>query len=210
MEFVFDEIPIQFYVFLTFWLSAWIASRIYAPTDEGHFSNNGLLLSFNHVTGMTIAIISLYFNDEKIFMEANCVLWFTSFFIVDFLDCLHRKDVVYTFHAIFSLILCRLICKPRFYNLRLASLGSFVELSSLFLWRWKKTKKKSDFQLFAFVFFVCRFVWPPIVILRTSRIVDLGSTEYIMIGAYFLMQSGFFYKIVNVLLNYEEGKSKES
>ncbi len=209
MEIVFDTIPTQFYVFLTFWSLAWITTKLKNPNNEGHFSANGALLSFSNITGMIMSAVSLYFNDEEIFMEANSLLWFASFFIVDLFDCLYRKDAIYTIHAIITLALCGVNCTPKFYNLRIASQGSFTEISSPYLWIWKNSKKKVDFQIFALLFFLCRIVWVPVFVTRASRIVDLGTAAYYVTGAFYLLQLIFFYKIVAMLLNYKEDKGKK-
>ena len=210
MELAFDTIPSQFYVFLGFWSVTWIATKVHDPDNKGHFSDNGALLTFSNITGMTMAAMSLYFNDEKVFMEANSLFWFATYFIVDLLDCLYRRDVTFTIHALITLGLCGVNCTPKFYNLRIASQGSFTELSSPLFWRWKKSKEKVDFQIFVFVFFMCRLVWVPIFVTRASKIVDLGQAAYYVTGAFYMLQLGFFSKSVKILMDYKEGKSKEA
>jgi hypothetical protein len=204
----FDQIPTHFYVFLIFWTIAWITTKITSkPSPKNdHFSDNGPLLSFNNIAGITLASLSLYCNNEETFSESIVISWFTSFFIIDLLDCLYRKDIVFTVHALITLSLCFINTIPKYHELRIASLGTFTEASSPFLWRWKKTKKKSDFQIFGVIFFLCRLVWVPVYMIRCSRLVDFDDWVLLATVLFYLLQLLFFFQIVRILLNYREGE----
>lgn len=202
-----DQIPIHFYVFLLFWTIAWITTKLTSkpsPTNN-HFSENIPLLTFNNIFGIVLASLSLYFNNEEIFSESIVISWFIAFFIIDLLDCLKRKDIVFTIHALITLALCYINTIPKYFVLRIASLGTFCETSSPFLWRWKKTKKKSDFQIFSVVFALCRLVWVPVYMIRCSKLVDFDDWVILATVLFYLLQLAFFFQIVTILLNYREG-----
>ncbi len=202
-----DQIPIHFYVFLLFWTIAWITTKLRCKQspENKKFSENGILLTFNNFAGIVLASLSLYFNNEEIFSESIVISWFTAFFIIDLFDCLFRKDIVFTVHALMTLILCYINTIPKYYGLRMASLGTYCETSSPFLWKWKWTKKKSDFQIFTVIFFLCRLVWVPLYMIRYSQLVDFDDWVILATVLFYLLQVAFFFQMVRMLLNYREG-----
>lgn len=202
------EIPSTFYPFLFFWASIWFGTKIVASKKEDHF-DNAYVSTLNVSVGMTIAVLSLYFDDEEILLESTTISWFAAFFIMDLVDCINRRDIVFTIHAILSLGLCRINMTPKYYNLRMASQGSFAELSTPFLWRWKNTKAKTDFHIFGVIFFFCRLVWVPVFITKASRLIKIDDLVLYISGAFYLLQLGFFVKIIQILSNYKAGKGKQ-
>jgi hypothetical protein len=212
----------HFYMFLLFWSIAWIRTKISSSNsnssskdDKNHFCNNHALLDFKNIVGMFIASISLYNgsnnNINTIIHDINdsmVISWFSSFFIIDLFDCIYRADGIYTIHAIISLGLCYLNTIPKYYQLQLASKGSYTELSSIFLTKWKLSKRKSHFQLFCSVFFFCRLVWVPIFFLKAWHEVHLDGFVIYTSGAFYVLQLGFFYKMMNILFCYKEDKEK--
>ncbi len=205
------QAPFEFYAFLFLWSSLWIITKIRSPAgDKNHFGENLFLITGNHVVGMTFATLSLYFDDETKFRESILLSWYASYFVVDLLDCIYRGDVVFSIHAVLSLALSRINYLPKYYFLRTGSKGAFTELSSFFLSKWKKSKKKIDFQIFTVVFFFCRLVWVPVFMVGAAKVVDIDGFVIYATVAFYLLQLLFFGKMVVILFNYKEGKkSKE-
>mmetsp|Transcript_6245 Transcript_6245/g.7912 ORF Transcript_6245/g.7912 Transcript_6245/m.7912 type:complete len:215 (+) Transcript_6245:148-792(+) len=203
------ELPKSFGVSLSFWIMAYVGSYIHDPKNKDHFGENPYLMSLNSIVGPFLAALSLYYSDEETFSEIIILSWFSAFFIVDLVDCFIRKDFVFSFHAIISLVLVSVNCTPKYYDLRIASKGSFTELSTPFLHKWKMSKKKRDFQVFAVIFFFCRLVWTPIFVTQAFQILDY---DYYVLGAtaaFYILQLGFFGKIVSLLMNYKDKKDKK-
>ena len=204
--------PYYFFIFLTFWTIAWVATKHLKKNDKNHFAENGPLLTFNHVFGMILSSISLYYNDhESTFNESIVIFWFTSYFIIDLFDCLYRKDITFTIHALLSIGLCYINSMEKYYGLRTASLGSFTELSSPFLWKWKQSKKKLDFVIFAIVFFGCRLVWVPVFMYSAYERLHGEMDGFVIYTtlAFYGLQLVFFYKIVKLLVNYRNDNDDE-
>mmetsp|Transcript_154 Transcript_154/g.223 ORF Transcript_154/g.223 Transcript_154/m.223 type:complete len:212 (+) Transcript_154:1519-2154(+) len=203
------ELPVPFYAFTVLWSLLWAVTKIRAPKDKkDHFSENLFLLTGNQVVGLMLSILSLYFDEETYMRESTVLSWYGSFFIVDLLDCVYRKDVVFFIHAVLSLTLCRVNFLPKYYGLRTGSKGVFTELSTLFLNKWKKSKKKIDFQMFAVVFFFCRLCWVPFFMIRAAKEVDMDGFVICASVAFYLLQVVFFGKIITILRNYKE-KAKD-
>ena len=202
------EIPSTFYPFLLLWASLWLGTKILFPKKIDHF-DNGYLMTFNVVVGMTIATFSLYFDDEETLSESTTIAWFAAFFIIDLVDCINRRDIVFAIHAILTLGLCRINLIPKYYSLRMGSQGSFLELSTPFLWRWKKTKAKTDFKIFGVIFFFCRLVWVPVFMTRAMKLIEVDDLILYFTGVFYLLQLAFFFKIVLILSSYKEKKGKE-
>jgi len=204
------ELPLEFYAFLALWSLVWIVTKVRSSEDDkNHFASNISLLTVNQIVGITMGALSLYFNDETMMKESTMLSWYCSFFVVDLLDCIYRRDMIYSIHAVLALVLGRANFIPKYYHLRTGSKGAMIELSTLFYYRWKATKKKVDFQIFSVVFFFCRLVWIPVFTTRAAQEIDMDGFVIYASVALYILQLGFFGKIIKVLSNYKE-KSKEA
>uniref|UniRef100_A0A7S4T056 TLC domain-containing protein n=1 Tax=Ditylum brightwellii TaxID=49249 RepID=A0A7S4T056_9STRA len=190
------------------WLSLFTISHLKnAAKDPDHFDK----LSNTHcLIGMSLAIISIYINDETIFSEEVVISWCLGYFCADLVDCVIRKDVMFLVHALigFSLLYC---CYCHFYDLRGGSWGYFVEASTPFLNYWKKSKTKRSFGVFLASFILIRLVYTPIFLkykLDVNGGLSSNAFAIVASGAFYLLNVVWAFKATGLYLKYDEGKSK--
>lgn len=190
----------------------WTAIFIYCLLKKRSFEGWVLVNNIHHVVGMTIATLSLYYDDESIFAERIGIMWSFSYFLVDLIDCLLSQNVTYTFHAICVLILSMSnLYTPRFYRLRMNSKAMFLELSTPMMYWSKRTRNPLHFLLFAVLFTCCRIVWIPFMM---KQLYDDGMTwkdpRFLVLVAFYALNFYWFAKIVRILVSGAPSQKKKS
>ena len=154
--------------------------------------------------GLSLASIGLIVRDENILKESVILDFSFGYFVADLLVCLFKRDYVFIVHALVSMGLNYVCRQPAYYALRCGSQGFMTELSTLPYLFWQKSKKKSLFQVFVGVFFLCRIVWTPIFLRNTFSKVETDTVALLCSGAFYILQMGFFSKMISILKNYKE------
>lgn len=185
-------------------LAFWIAAYFSSGGKDGF--DKSIWPCFHAVAVVIIASLSLYFDDEAVVREELVLLFSRSFFIVDLWSCIMNRDVPFTIHAVLG-ILINMVChySGMHYEMRSASKGLLVELSTPLYYWWKNTKKKSVYILFVVIFFACRILWLPIVIWKTY--LEIGPFHWLMkllSTTLCILQGFFFEKMVRILWNYKD------
>lgn len=201
-----DDLFALFLLMVAFWATSWIICYVYKGGIEAFVSYSPLFV-FHSVMSVFLSSLSLYFGDDEIFPERVANSFSMSFFIVDLFDCIVRKDVPFIIHAALGLsTLTGCYMTPIHQELRSASKGMMIEISTPFLYLWKKTKKKSHFILLAMTFTGCRIIWLSIYLYQMYRNESIPS-DFIYISSFLLLplQVVWWFKLMALLLNYHEG-----
>lgn len=184
-----------------FWSLVYIACK-----SKGITFADPLVSNLHSIPGCILAVATIIVHDETVLKEVFLLSWAQGYFIVDLLYSIADKDIPFTFHAICSLGLTVLNSSGKLYALNANSKGFLCELSSPFYQRWMKTKKKSHFQQFAFMFFLFRIVYVPVFLYSCRE----GITTIVAIGSavFYLLNVAWFLKGLKMLLNYKENPKR--
>jgi hypothetical protein len=203
---VLEEVPSRIQTFFFISLFGWVAAYIFHFSRGGKqaFAKNLFLHDFHAVAVCILASMSIFFNDEAVFSEFTTLSFTLSYFIVDFVDCVIRRDIPFFIHALLSLITmvgCGL--NPIHRSNRSGSRGAMTELSTYSLHKWQKTKSKTDFIIFFVLFTACRIIWIPYFM---WGIYSDSGLDFQMVGGscIFLLNLFWWFKMVSILRNYEE------
>jgi hypothetical protein len=140
--------------FSTAWVSLYL--RQVSSSGKAGFNDSKSIHIFHSIATSILATTVLCLDAD----EALPTLFSGSYFVVDLVDCLIRKDMIFLAHAIISLVLCIMgYAIPELRAIKLASRGLLCELSTPLLYRWQRTKTKMDFTYFCIVFTVVRPIW---------------------------------------------------
>lgn len=199
------EIPSQIQAFFFISLFGWIVTyTVHVSRGGKHaFANNLVLHDFHAVVVCILASVSIFFNDETVFSEFITLSFTISYFIVDFTDCVIRRDIPFLIHALLSLVTsvgCGL--NPIHRSYRSASRGALTEISTYSLHKWQSTKSKTDFIIFFALFTACRIVWIPYFIWNAHGV---SGFDYQVAGGIciFLLNLFWWFKMISILRNYE-------
>lgn len=195
--------------------SIWCGGFIYcywpSSSKRPEFHNWQAYHNLHNFGGMAIALLSLYFGDDSVFNERISILWTLGYFLVDLLDCLWRRDVAFSLHAIFCIVLgTGCYTSPVFRLLRINSKALLCELSSPFLHIAKRTRTPLHFLMFALVFMLCRVLWLPYFLseLRHHNLSWYDFRVYFLLLFYGL-NLYWFYKIVRIIMRNDKGNTKK-
>ena len=121
-----------------------------------------------------------------------------AYFILDLLACIYKRDIAFTFHAVLSILMISLCAMGMFVDQRPVRL-LFAEVSTPLLYAWKENKQKNTFGAFIAVFFVCRILLIPYVLLDL-----LGAGRYLMLPVlWYILNLLWFYKLWNLYHDYK-------
>mmetsp|Transcript_25161 Transcript_25161/g.29124 ORF Transcript_25161/g.29124 Transcript_25161/m.29124 type:complete len:214 (+) Transcript_25161:121-762(+) len=193
------------------WMSIYIMSyNKNHLRDPNHF-NSAIVSNIHSITGILIGSISLYFKDDSIFSEQTLLAWSKGYFIADLVDCVVRKDLMFTVHALIGSILIYACSVSPFYGMRAASRGIAVEFSNPFYNRWRDTKTKSDFRNFLISFFLARIVYTPLFLNGLNVNGDLARFKVALIAsiAFYILNFLWFLKAISMYINYDETRKKK-
>jgi len=159
---------------------------------------------------VTISSISLYFNNEGTFRELIPIYFSRGYFLVDFYDCIQRRDWVFSAHAVITLMLnIGTHTSPIHYAIRSASKGFLTEISSPVYRYWTVSKSYTAYVLFYLLFFACRLVWVPIFLKKAFQVAGYDWLLYASV-AFYVLNLGFFVQMTNILLHYDTKRVKGS
>lgn len=192
-----DDHITLFTISTIFWGVIYIACKL-----KGIAFADTAVSNLHSIPGCILAVATIMVNDERILKEVFLLSWTQGYFIIDLLYSIGDKDIPFTFHAISSLGLSILNSTGKLYALNATSKGFLCELSSPFYQKWMKTKKKSHFQQFCFMFFVFRIVYIPFFLYTCRE----GITRTVAMGsaAFYVLNLIWFVKGLKMLLNYKE------
>ena len=191
-----------------FWLIVYLFTYFKDKKKNPNHFDDERVSNMHNFFGMSLAAMSLYFNDESLFKEINVLSWCTGYFVADIIDCIVRKDVMFFIHAVIGFALLHSCSTSPFYELRAGSRGYFVELSSPFYQKWKRTKSKADLRNFLTLFFLCRLVWSPIFLWKVNASQNVFALA--ASAAFYILNFLWFGKGVSIFLNYKEGGREAS
>jgi hypothetical protein len=169
------------------------------------------LHNFHNCGGMLLAFMSIYFDSDSIFNERISILWSLGYFGVDLIDCIFRKDVEYTLHALFCVVLgVSNYVSPAQRELRMNSKALLCELSSPFLQLSKRTRNPLHFAVFALVFTLCRILWIPCMM---YQVINYGLFWYdyrvVFLVGFYGLNVFWYFKILRIIVNGVRGKEEE-
>jgi TLC domain len=200
-----EDSLVPFYIAMTFWTGTYWYGRFILHRDFGRWN---AIHNLHHIVAMTLATLSL---QQIIIREHIPILFSLSYFMVDALDCVLRRDMEYLLHASICLILgIANYIHPTFYTLRMNSKATYCELSTPLLHWSKRTRRPWHFLLFAIVFTMCRIVWIPIMY---RQLLYHGNIPYyhpmmLLLAAFYLLNGLWWTKILKIIFSH--GKSTTS
>lgn len=180
------------------WICLWVAVWQYAYG------------SIHQIHAVLITVMSVASMLEIIAEEA---VWMVSltYFLLDGLDSVRvGKWVMLVAHHFPTLgLFAAVFVFPNMLPLRYCSKVLLIEITTPLLLRWRKSKRKSDFQAFMLAFFlvrVCYMSW-----LAVQFYNDIGGWVSWLAGALLVVNIFWFCQQVGMLFNYKESDvAKES
>ena len=197
-------------------LAVWVLVYTHCYRNGGieSFARSSFVHQGHAIIVCAFSAVSLYYDDDEKFSESISILFSTSYFVMDFVDCLVRLDGMFLVHAMAAISLgcCGYVSGP-FRDVRLMSRGYMVELSNIQLHRWKKTKTRKDFAILVAMFTAARIMYLPVFILR--EVASIIGVKNFVFGILLVLQSlqvGWWVKMIDMLLSYKTkvGKMEES
>jgi len=193
------------YIFATF-LSFWFAAYYEVVHGENGkpdgFDKSTLISNLHSVPLVILATASLW----ELIPESVPIAFSVGFFVVDFVDCAVRGDIMFLIHSVISLALNLMSGLSGVHRqLRSTSKGFFAEVSTPFLNQWKKTKTKRDFIIFFISFTLCRIIWVPFFLYKTYAIY-LKRTDFILYPSilFVMLQLAWYVKMCTMVCNYRD------
>ena len=202
---------LPFYCPLIIWVSTFLYSYLPSKVERQPFHRWYSLHSFHNFGAILLGITSMYFNDDSVFNERIPILWSIGYFTIDLLDCGYRRDVIYSAHAIFCLVLgVSNYTTPLSRKLRMNSKASLCELSNGFMHLAKRTRKPIHFATFALVFTVCRILWIPYLAKQMlDHNMELMDPRIVCLGAFYGLNVFWWLKIVKILVTGVKSETKK-
>lgn len=198
-----------FVTFLAVWLVAYYRT-VLSPssgTPDG-FDSSTLISNLHSVPLCLLAFLSL----QRVIPESVPLCWSISFFVVDLLDTIVRRDAMWVGHAVISLALNILTGSTARHRAVLSvSKGFFAEASTPFLNYWKKSKSYASFVVFFLVFTLCRMLWVPYFLYITYVIHLKGEVDFLIWPSilFYLLQLAWYVKMCHMVVNYKFPKEVE-
>ena len=150
-----------------------------------------------HIIHAIVTVFLLYLNYNVLSLSFSF-----GYFIVEFLSCIYNNDTLYTFHALCAIILI-LACvfDHEYYNMEMYKI-LYIEISTPFLYLWKKYKTKELFLVFLIFFVIFRNIYLPYLVYKTV-IYKLNIFSFLLFCLTF-MQFIWIKKMIRIVLNYNE------
>mmetsp|Transcript_3260 Transcript_3260/g.3799 ORF Transcript_3260/g.3799 Transcript_3260/m.3799 type:complete len:208 (-) Transcript_3260:71-694(-) len=180
---------------IAFWFTVYIFSK--------DFGSNPIILSGHSVVAVILSAVSLYFHDESKFPEAFVICFGVGFFMVDTFDCILRMDLMFLLHGILGLSFLYFASTTRYYPMRAASMGYFVEISTPLYHRWKGKKTKETLGHFLLSFFLSRIVWLPIFVYIIFSATEYNKWVVYAFTMFYILNCVWFGKGIQLYKNYK-------
>jgi len=186
----------SFWIPLTFWTGTWL----YAKLSKKNFSKMEKIHLIHHVGAITLASLSLYFNDDSIVNERTTILWTSTYFIIDTIESLLMGHIAYILHGSFVLVLGYGNYNiPLLRSLRMNSKAQYIETSSLVLPYVKRYRKPWLFLIFALVFTMCRIIWVPFMMKDLlNNGMEASHPIFICVGLFYCLNIHWYIKIIKI------------
>lgn len=207
-----EKLMTIFPAMISMWVACWVYSYLLAGKKIEAFSTSGGLHDFHSVVIIIASLISLYYDDDKVFPERLGNAFSLSYFLVDWADCLVRFDLPFLAHASLSLVAIGGCYVSRAHQMyRSASKVLLIEASTPLLHTWQRSKKKKDFVLFFTLFTVFRMIWFPIFLYKAFMEPNI-PLDYVYFSSALLLplQILWWTKMATMLSNYKEKKSEKT
>ncbi|KAL3816911.1 hypothetical protein ACHAXA_009106 [Cyclostephanos tholiformis] len=213
-----------FFVFLCVFLGGYYRTVLSPTGRPDGFGNSSVISNLHSVPLCALAFLSL----NHIIPETVPICWSVSFFVVDLIDSIVRREAMWFVHAVISLALNLLTgSSARHRALRSVSKGFFAEASTRqvsqtlsaivffttkttttfqpFLNHWKKSKSYSSYVVFFVVFTLCRLIWVPYFIYTTYFYHLNGELDMLIWPslAFCLLQFAWYAKMCMIAVNYK-------
>jgi hypothetical protein len=213
-----DDSFLPFYLPLTLWAGAYVASRLFGGETFPAYHRWTVLFNLHHAGAVIFGILSLAVRDDALFNERVPILWSLSYFTVDVVDCALRADATYLFHA----VLCWCLgyanySRPILRLLRMNSKAALCEISTPLMHWSRQTRDPVIFCTFAVAFTVVRIIWVPVMF---RQCLDAGMTlsfrnplrtDPVLCGlaAFYGLNLFWYHKILRILVKNALGKDDE-
>ena len=158
---------------------------------------------------MILSVANLCINNDSVLPESIILSWGIGYFLADLIDCIVRRDFMFTIHSILALALMPFGWEEELYSKKAGSLAYFIEFSSPYFHKWSQSKKKSNFIVFIVTFFVCRIIYVPIFF----KLIVAVDNSFLMVGIilFYFLNIAWFAKALSMLFNYKDDTdSRES
>lgn len=199
---------------MPFWLplSVWISMYTWGKLNNIHFHEWLLMQNMHNLSAVFMGLVSLYVDDDDIFNERILIMFNLSYFLLDFVDCVKRKDVAFTAHAFFCITLG--LCNygtPTFRALRMNSKACLFEVSSPFLHVSKHTRNPMHFLLFILVFTACRIVWMPVLSAQLYYQGGVSLTDFrqVLLCGFYALNCYWYYKMIRIIVKKTPSSKQE-
>jgi len=192
--------------YITFSVYSSLALYCHLVVRDPKAFNNWLAVHNSHnSTGLLLAAISIWIDNDTILKERTIIQFTYGYFIVDFIDCVVTKNWAYIFHALIVMTIGTTNwIRPLHRQLRFHSKAYFCEFSSPFLHKAQRTRKPLDFILFAIAFTACRIVWIPIIMYQSYQAMNgfHWTSDMLMpcLSAFYALQLWWWFKIIRILI----------
>lgn len=194
---------------LTFWIIVYYRAVLSPATGRPDgFESSTFISNLHSVPLCLLASLSLL----HAIPESVPLTWSVSFFLVDLLDTIVRRDAMWGAHAVISLALNLLTgSKARHRAIRSVSKGFFTEASTPFLNYWKKSKSYASFLVFFLVFTSCRMIWVPYFVYGTYAILLNGEIDFLIWPSvlFYVLQLMWYVKMCTMVAKYKIPKEAQ-
>jgi len=201
-----------------FWCSVYLYTyNKYQGKKKDHFSNNAFWSNVHSIVGLLLATLSLLsfnlnWNTTSHYFEILLLSWVTGYFIIDVIDCIIQKSIMFLVHGIIGWMLLYATSSNPFFALRTASKGYYIELSNPFYLHWKtKNRTKTFFGVFCVVFFLCRIVYTPLFLYSIFADLDSQNNWFAILAslAFYIINWIWFVNGAIMFFQYKEDNAKK-
>lgn len=151
---------------------------------------------FVHIIHSILTVFLLYFNYNEYSLSFSF-----GYFVFDLLSCIYNKDILYTLHALCAIILILgCVIDYEYYKMEMYKI-LYIEISTPFLYLWKKYKTKELFMLFLIFFAIFRIIYLPYLVYKVI-IYKINIFSFLLFFLA-LMQFIWLKKMIIIIFNYK-------
>jgi len=187
-----------FWIPFSFWVGCWLYAKI-SKKDFGRWSE---LHALHHIGAITLASLSLYYDDDSVFNERNTILWSIPYFIIETLDTLLMGHFAYVLHGTICLVLGLANYNiPLLRLLRMNSKASYIETSSILLPYVKRHRKAWLFGVWAVIYTMCRIIWIPFMVKDLlNHGMEPSHPVFIGVSLFYCLNIYWYIKIIKIAI----------
>jgi len=148
-----------------------------------------------HIIHAVVTVFLLYFNYNTFSLSFSF-----GYFVVELLSCIYNKDITYILHALCAIILILgCVFDYEYYKMEMYKI-LYIEISTPFLYLWKKYKTKELFMFFLVFFVIFRIIYLPCLVYKMI-IYKLNIFSFILF-VLSAMQFVWVSKMISIVFNY--------